>query len=128
MLRRLLDLELPDGEWALFGSGPLLARRWIEDVGDLDVIARGRAWDVAQTLGRPLHLDEHDVDVVAIEGGITIGARWAIGSFDVDELIDTAEFVDEVPCVRLEHVAAYKEIARRPKDLRHLEIIAAHLG
>ncbi len=40
--------------------------------------------------------------------------------FDIDHLIDTAEMIDGLPFVQLEHVIAYKQIAGRPKDLEHL--------
>ncbi len=68
------------------------------------------------------------MDVVRIGDSITVGRRWAIGSVDVDVFIDTAEMIEGIPCVRLEHVIAYKRIAGRPKDVRHLEIIARHGG
>ena len=38
-------------------------------------------------------------------------------------MIDTAEIIDGLPFVRLEHVIAYKQIAGRPKDLQHLALI-----
>lgn len=127
ILDQLTALELPPGDWALFGSGPLLVREWIDDVGDLDVIARGPAWDAVLRLGELVRLDAFDVEVVCIDGDITVGRRWAIGDVDVDQLIDTAEMIDGIPCVRLEHVIAYKGILGRPKDVGHLEIIRAHL-
>ena len=61
--------------------------------------------------------------VSLFDGTVTIGTEWAIGEFDVDELIDTAETIDGLPFVRLVHVIRYKEIAARPKDLRHLELL-----
>lgn len=128
LLDALLALRLPAGDHALFGSGPLLARGWIDDAGDLDVLARGAAWQAALRLGDLVHIHEHDVDVVVIEEDITVGTRWAIGEVDTDALIDTAEIVDGIPCVRLEHVIAYKRLANRPKDRRHLTIIDARLG
>ena len=51
---------------------------------------------------------------------LSIHTEWAIGDFDVDELIDTAEVIDGIPFVRLEHVVAYKRIASRDKDVEHL--------
>lgn len=128
LLAELLDLELPDGDYALFGSGPLLVRGWIREVGDLDVIARGAAWHRAVELGTVDHLDRYDVDVVEIGSLITVGNRWGIGDFSVDALIDEAETIDRVPCVALRHVVAYKRIAGRPKDRAHLDIIESHLA
>lgn len=53
------------------------------------------------------------------------GPKWGIGDFNVDELIETAELIDELPFVRLEHVIRYKEIRAGSKDLRHLEALQA---
>ena len=115
----LRSLNLPAGDYAVFGSGPLLVRGIIECAGDLDVICRGAAWEAAQRLG-PAG-EQHGVPVVSLFGGlVTLGVRWAVGEVDVGHLIDTAEVIDGLPFVRLEHVVAYKRIADRPKDREHL--------
>jgi hypothetical protein len=124
LLVRLRQLALPEGHYTVFGSGPLLARGLIDDVGDLDVLVRGPAWTTVAEHGEIVYLDAYDVDVVAVDGGVlTFGRTWGIGTFDVDDLIDTAEIVDGLPFVALRHVAAYKRIAHRPKDVRHLEVL-----
>lgn len=127
-LAELIALQLPAHDYALFGSGPLLVRRWLSEVGDLDVIARGAAWDQACRLGELAHLEAFDVDVVLIGDHITVGTRWGIGHHDVDELIESAELIDGIPCVRLEHVVAYKRLAGRPKDQEHLQIITRQMS
>ena len=126
LLEELLALDLPKRHYALFGSGPLLARRWIRTVNDLDVLARGPAWDRALELGNLARLEEYGVEVVTVGNYITIGTRWAIGDFDTDRLIDEAELIDGIACVRLENVIAYKKLADRPKDRWHLDVITRH--
>ncbi|MEE9178908.1 MAG: hypothetical protein V3U46_10820 [Acidimicrobiia bacterium] len=121
-LRELLELDLTIGDWALFGSGPLLVRGWIDNVGDLDIIARDAAWESAQTVGTENVLGDGTV-IFEIGAGITVGRNWAYGDFSIDELIDTAEIIGGVPCVLLEHVIAYKKLADRPKDRLHLALI-----
>lgn len=120
----LRSLQLPAGDFAVFGSGPLLIRGIVADAADLDVIARGAAWSHAATTGELVHLAEHGVTVASFyDGAVTVGTEWAIGDFSVDELIETAEFIEDLPFVRLEHVIAYKQLAGRPKDRTHLEKI-----
>ncbi|KAA3637332.1 MAG: hypothetical protein DWP92_07985 [Armatimonadetes bacterium] len=126
LLTRLVALDLDPSSHALFGSGPLLVRGWIDTVGDLDVIARGKAWKQAIAAGQLELVADYGVDIVTIGESITVGTQWGIGDFFVDELIDTAETIDGIQCVLLEHVIAYKEIARRPKDIDHLAVIAAN--
>jgi hypothetical protein len=121
-LSYLESLELPHGDYAVFGSGPLLIRGIIDNASDLDVVARGAAWEQAAAAGQLVHLSDHNVTVASFfDGAITIGTRWAIGDFTVDELIDTAELIKGIPFVRLEHVRSYKNLAGRRKDIDHLE-------
>ena len=123
----LRSLDLPKGDYAVFGSGPLIVRGIVEPANDLDVICRGTAWELAAGLGELVLLPEHGVTIASLfDGAITVGTEWAIGTFEIDELIDTAEIIDGLPFVRLEHVAAYKRLAGRPKDLHHLELLAAY--
>ncbi|NQV05014.1 hypothetical protein HQ535_00555 [bacterium] len=124
LLLRLTDLGLPAGDWALFGSGPLLVRGWINEVGDLDVVSRGAAWEHARSIGEVGVLEPDGIEIVNIDGGaITIGTSWRYGDTPVGHLIDTAEAIDGIPCVLLSHIVAYKRIAGRPKDLAHLAVI-----
>lgn len=121
-IQRLAELDLPQGDWALFGSGPLLLRGWIDEVGDLDVVSRGPAWEKAKEHGHLAVLPDGN-QIVEAGAGVTVGRTWLYGSFTIDDLIDTAEMIDGIPCVRLEHVISYKRLADRPKDRVHLEII-----
>ena len=119
LLRRV---GLPLGHFAVFGSGPLLVRGIIDEADDLDVIARGPAWRQAVATGTLVDLEEHGVTVASFFGGaITVGNRWAIGDVSVDALINSAEMLDGLPFVQLEHVRSYKRIAARPKDLDHID-------
>ena len=118
------SLELPIGDYAIFGSGPLIIRGVIEADNDLDLISRGAAWDRALEVGQLVRLAQYDVDIVScFDGAITIGRSWAYGDFDIEELIDTAEMIEELPFVRLDAVVEFKQLAARPKDLRHLELL-----
>lgn len=123
----LRSLHLAEGDYAVFGSGPLIVRGVIEPSNDLDILSRGTAWATAAAAGKFVELPEHGVSVVSLfDGAITVGTEWAIGDFDADELIDTAEMIEGIPFVRLEHVVAYKRLAGRSKDLEHLELLAAY--
>ena len=116
------DLPLPSGDYAIFGSGPMIIRGWISGANDLDIVCRGEAWDVACATGNVSYDERYDMSLAShCNGRITFGTRWTIGSFDIDELIDNAEKIDGLPFVQLEHVIAYKEIRASAKDLLHLE-------
>jgi hypothetical protein len=119
----VLSLRLPVGDYAIFGSGPLIVRGIIEANNDLDIICRGEAWERVRQVGEISRFDDENECVNLLEGRITFGVTWKYGEFDLDELIDTAELIDGLPFVRLEHVIAYKEAADRPKDRHHLRIL-----
>ena len=121
----LRALDLPIGDYAVFGSGPLIVRGVIEAENDIDVVSRGEAWDRARILGEIVTLPEHGVEVASFsDGAVTVGESWAYGDIDIDEVIDTAETIDGLPFARLEFVARYKRAAGRPKDLEHLRLLA----
>jgi hypothetical protein len=119
------ELDLPAGDFAIFGSGPLIIRGIIPASNDLDVICRGQAWEQVEALGELEYLSEYDLSVVSmLDGCLTFGRQWGIGEFDTNELIESAEEIDGLPFVRLEHVSKYKNISKRPKDLEHLEALS----
>ena len=125
----LRSLELPSGDYAVFGSGPLLVRGVIAEAHDLDVISRGAAWERAIAIGMVVPLPEDGAEIVSCFGGlVTIGRSWAFGEVDIDDLIDTADIIDGHPFVRLEHVVAFKQIARRPKDMTHLRLLEQYVA
>ncbi|MCL1693784.1 MAG: hypothetical protein M3096_08880 [Actinomycetia bacterium] len=124
---RLRAMRLPLGTYAVFGSGPLAAHGLINEIGDLDVITSEATWKRVEHFGT---IEMHGEDpVVDLGNGLTFGRSWAYGDVDVAQLIESAETIDGLPFVRLDAVAAYKRIAARPKDLRHIELMeSAGLG
>jgi len=66
---KLRALGLPAGDYAVFGSGPLAIRGLIEGARDLDVVARGTAWERARRLGTVREAPGGD-PVVRLEGGV----------------------------------------------------------
>ena len=124
---RVKRLNLPVGDFAIFGSGPLIVRGIIPGSNDLDIICRGKAWQKVTKIGEREYLRKYDVTVVTMcDGRLIFGSKWGIGEFDTNDLIDSAEKIDGLPFVRLGHVASYKNISNRPKDLIHLEALKAY--
>lgn len=125
---RLRALQLPAGDFVVFGSGPLVVRGCIEASNDLDVVCRGQAWEAVCAVSSP-EPSPWGVDLVSLDDGrLTFGTRWAIGDVDTDQLIDTAEMIDGLPFALLEHVIAYKRLSGRPKDREHLAALERSAG
>lgn len=129
ILNKLISLDLPTKDYAVFGSGPMFAHG-IKDLGhDIDIIARKDAWEKATTLGLvtdAMH-GGHKV-VVLFDGEIEIFDGWAPGKWDVDALIDDAEKIDGIKFVSLENVIKWKTIMGREKDAIHIKMIGEYLN
>lgn len=116
---RLRELALPPGDWVVHGSGSMLAHELVEDAGDIDVVARGAAWDAAAARGEVSQ--EHWDRKVTLPGKVDVFDGW--GPFEAAALIDAAVCIDGVPCARLCDVLASKRWLARPKDRAHVELL-----
>ena len=52
---------------------------------------------------------------------------WAWGNWTADELIDSADIIDEIRFVSLQYVLKWKQLMDRKKDLQDIELITAYL-
>jgi hypothetical protein len=128
LIDALLSLELPSEDYAVFGSGPMYAHG-LKDLGhDLDIVARGAAWEKAAEKGEIKITESGDDKVIELfDGFIEIFRSWAPGEWDIDALIDEAEEISGIRFVQLEKVLAWKKIKNRPKDAEHIALIEAYL-
>lgn len=128
IIKKLLSLNLPSEDYAVFGSGPMFAYG-IKDLGhDVDLIARGKAWKKALTLGEVSKAKSGDNVVTLFDGEIEIFDGWAPGTWDTDALIDTAKVINGIRFVSLENVIKWKKEMGREKDLQHIQIIEDYLA
>ncbi|GLY51858.1 hypothetical protein [Lentzea sp. NBRC 102530] len=124
--RALLALELPVEDFAVTGSAVLYAHGLIDDPRDLDVLARGAAWERARRLGEPKPTP------LAVGAEITLGDiqildRWFPG-WNTAALIDEADVLHGLRFVRLGVIRATKARLGRPRDLEHVALIDAHFA
>jgi hypothetical protein len=122
---KLRELGLPVGHYAIFGSGPLAVRSLIPELRDLDVVARGVAWERASALGSVCVAPEGDSVVRFQDSAIEVFGGWL--GWNIDAMIDGAEIIDGLPFARLEDVLAFKRSYGRTKDLEHARLIEEHL-
>ena len=102
LLQLLKTYNLPKGEYAVFGSAPLVISGVINDVRDFDVIIRPRSWSFRT---------ESEYRTEDIE----FFNKWP--GFDVSDLIDNHTFeYSGVLFVNPEKVIEYKRQMNRPKD------------
>jgi hypothetical protein len=129
LIERLLSLGLPLGDYVVSGSGPLLAYGLREDLGDLDVVARGKAWEAAKGYARPVPAPSGCGWMVPLfEGTLEVFDRWLPGAPEPDEMIGVAEWVDGIPFCPLGLVLLWKEKLDRPKDREDVALIREFLS
>ncbi|MFG2997542.1 hypothetical protein [Streptomyces sp. NPDC048340] len=125
-------MELPAEDYVIFGSGPLLAHGIRREVGDLDVVVRGAAWERARNFGTPreapLGWAQH---ILLFDGSIEILNGWF--DYSVDALILGAEVFEGVRFAPLEKVLEWKSgfVATgrgRDKDLRDIALMREFLN
>jgi hypothetical protein len=126
---QLFSLDLPREDFAVAGSGPLFVRGLIDELSDVDIIARRGAWKVAIEHGRPSLALYSTVQIVELfDKNVEILDGWFPEIWSVDDLIDGADLIDGLRFVSLEVVRQTKEIMGRPKDIAHLQIIDKYLA
>jgi hypothetical protein len=128
LIQRLKALDLPAEDFAVHGSGPLLAAGLRSDIGDVDVVARGRAWEKATETGVMGRSKIKGDPVANFWGGrIEVFSTWVTEGEDVSTMIDEAITVDGIRFVGLERVLRYKQFLRRSKDLPDIHAIEAYI-
>jgi hypothetical protein len=128
-VRDLLSLNLNVDDFAFIGSAPLFARSWIEDPGDVDIVARASAWASAAELGEVTRVPDSEVRKLSLfDGKVEILDGWLPEYWSADEMIDGADIIYDLRFVRLEIIAKAKRLLSRPKDIKHLRIISEHTG
>ncbi|MFI2616314.1 hypothetical protein [Streptomyces sp. NPDC018584] len=121
---KLLSLHLPATDYVVAGSGALLAHGIRDQIGDLDVVARGAAWKTAEALADPVPAPSwHGRMVLLFGGDIEVFDRWLPGTPEPDVLIEGAEWVSGIPFCPLPQILLWKERSIRPKDQADARLI-----
>jgi hypothetical protein len=121
----LRALGLRVGDYAIFGSAPLVAAGLLDAVRDVDVLARGAAWARVATLAAPQRAARGDL-VVALEGGL-IEVFDGFAGLDAHSMIDRAVVNEGLPFLTLADTVRWKRFLGRPKDEGHVRLIEAYL-
>ncbi len=121
---RVSALCLPPQDYAVFGSGPLLAHGLVEHVGDVDLLARGAAWLKATTLGSLETAPDGD-RIIRLADGVDVFDGWL--DMDTDAIIDRAVLINGLPFASLHDVLAFKRKLNRPKDVEHVRRLEGYL-
>ncbi len=126
LLTELRSLGLPPDDFVVFGSGPMMVRG-LRQSRDLDVLARGPAWEKAWGAGERGRSKMGDRAAVFFGGDIEVFDSWGPGDWDIDELIDGADVIDGIRFATLDNVLKWKRRVGRPKDLEDIRLVERYL-
>jgi hypothetical protein len=127
IIRKIKELKLPEGEYIVFGSGPL-AVNGIRETNDIDLLLSQNLFKQLKTSGwKEKVFPSGDIFITyeECEGG----SDWKYGSYNptLEELLKTADYFDGVPFANLEEVIKWKTEFGREKDLKDVELIKKYL-
>jgi len=127
LIQRLVALDLERSDFVIFGSGPLLACGLRKSIRDLDVVARGAAWQRVSTIGlSAVGVLTGDPTIQFWGGRIQCSQQWIRPGWDSDKLIDKADMIDGLRFARLADVLAYKQVLLRRKDIDDIRAITSY--
>ena len=127
LIVKLLSYGLPADDYVVFGSGPMMAHG-LRDSRDLDLLARGKAWEMALELGNLCHKEEGTRYVVLADGDIEVFEAWGPGHWDTDKVIDAAEIFEGIRFADLNYTLDWKRRMGREKDLKDAKLIEQYLA
>jgi len=126
IIEKVKALQLPQGEYIVFGSCPL-AVAGLREANDVDMLVskkllkelEQRCWQQITKASddKPF---THDV--------FEAHDAWDFDGYSrtLEQLLATADIVDGIPFASLAEVRAWKEASGRPKDLKDIELIDTH--
>lgn len=103
----------------------MLAHGLIDTVNDIDVLARGGAWQKALSL-KDFEQATGGDKIIHIPNQIDIFNGWL--NLDKEAILARATLIDSLPYADLRDVLAFKQKLNRVKDQAHLSKLRAYLA
>jgi len=126
-LDELKDLNLPSGQYAIFGSGPLAVRN-LREANDLDLIVKQKLWDKLTQKYSIQTKETAKGAVISINtGNIEVYKDWLNLTPKINEMINNAEIINNLPFVKLDYVIEWKTYMGRDKDKNDLKLIEEYI-
>ncbi|WP_026932429.1 hypothetical protein [Glycomyces tenuis] len=115
-------------DFLIAGSARVLVEGWIDEINDIDIVARGQTLEAAFELafreghnGLAVGKITGDKTAQLYGGRVEVSQRWVGIDKEPDRLIDDADVIGGLRFLSLADVAAYKRRLNRPKDRHILE-------
>ncbi|MBI2590599.1 MAG: nucleotidyltransferase domain-containing protein [Candidatus Blackburnbacteria bacterium] len=123
LIESLKKQNLPEGEYAVFGSA-VMAVRGFREAPNIDIIVTDKLWNELSDRGH-----KPDEEGFIRISQIKISNWWfAPTRKNIPTMIKEAEIIKDVPFVRLEEVRHYKTFINREKDKNDVKLINQFLS
>lgn len=128
IIEKVKTLQLPEGEYIVFGSCPLALAN-LREAGDVDMLVSLNLFEDLQKRGWQL-LDKGKDDKPLTYDIFEAHNNWNFDGYSrtLEQLLATADAVDGVPFASLQEVRAWKVASNRPKDLNDIALIDSYLA
>lgn len=127
LFKEMENINLPTGNFAVFGSGPICVRG-LRECRDLDVVVTEKVFnECLRNSDWELKKRNNNECLKNKNFEIELWKDWAPGDHNIQELIKDSEFINGIPFVKLEYVLKWKKINNREKDLKDIKIIEDYL-
>lgn len=126
LLKKLKELNLPKGKFAIFGSGPMCVRG-LREIGDLDIMVTDDVYNEFKKRPDFKAKKDKNGNEYLEKDNIEIYADWHLDDWDEKKMIQEAEIIDGFPFVRLEEVLRWKKLRNREKDIKDIKLIEEYL-
>ena len=128
-LQKIKDLQLPAGEFAIFGSGPLAVRN-IRESHDADLIVFEKLFEEYKQKSdwkyKGFERDGRYVEMIE-KDEVEFYKDWRPGEWNIAKLIQESEIINGLPFVKLDEVLKWKKISNREKDKKDILLIEKYL-
>lgn len=128
IIDKVKSLNLPDGQYVVFGSGPL-AVRGIRESSDVDLLVTEDLYQVLKKQGWEekewewggfyLYKDGVEADDSYTSQGYTA---------DIPLMIANADIIESIPFATLAEILRWKQAYGRPKDLADITLVQNYLA
>ena len=127
IISKVKALDLPEGSYIVFGSGPMAAAGLRESV-DIDFLVSEEVFAGLEKAGWQIAV-KGPKDNPLVKDAFEAHKNWNFTSYSptLEHLLSTATIIDGIPFASLDEVRKWKAASGRPKDLVDINLIDDYL-
>ena len=128
IISKVKELNLPKGQYIVFGSCPL-AILGIRESNDIDLLVSAELKEKLKEAGWK-ELEKSPNDIPLVHDVFEAHDNWNFSSYrpTLEDLLATAMEVEGIPFASLEEVHKWKAEGERAKDIADMELIEKYLS